>query len=56
MENYTFYFDIQMFDNHLIINDQNNIILIDTGSPSTLHNAPFLDFCGMNFLVCRETY
>jgi len=49
MENSTFYFDIQMFDKHLIITDQNNIILVDTGSPSTLHNALFLDFCGMNF-------
>lgn len=42
-------FDIQIFDNHLIIADQNNIILIDTGSPSTLHNAPILNFCGTDF-------
>ena len=49
MKNNTYTFDIIIFDKHLIIEDQNNIILVDTGSPVTLNNTPLLNFCERDF-------
>lgn len=49
MKDKTYIFDIQIFDKHLIIENQNNIILVDTGSPVTLHDAPLLNFCERDF-------
>ena len=37
-------FKITIFKGHSIIKDKNNIILIDTGAPSTIHNTENLSF------------
>jgi hypothetical protein len=49
MNNNKYIFDIELYDKHLIIHDQDNIILVDTGSPTTLHNKPEFEFCGRKF-------
>lgn len=42
-------FQITLFKGHPIINDGENIILIDTGAPSTIHTSSNLTFCTDNF-------
>jgi hypothetical protein len=37
-------FQIRLFKGHPIINDGENIILIDTGAPSTIHTLASLNF------------
>lgn len=42
-------FEITIFKGHPIINDGENIILIDTGAPSTIHASDSLIFCSESF-------
>lgn len=48
-------FQINLFKGHPIIKDGDNIILIDTGAPSTIHNTNNLFFCSENF-SCVTNY
>ena len=51
----TFYmrqtFEINFVDGHLLIRDNGNTILIDTGSPVTVHSGNVLNFLGREFAV-----
>ena len=38
-------FELNLFEGHPIIEDGDNIILIDTGAPSTIHSSDELNFC-----------
>lgn len=42
-------FNLNIFDGHAIISDGENIILIDTGSPSTIHTSNNLSFCSDDY-------
>ena len=42
-------FPINLVDGHLLISDNGNTILVDTGSPMTVHNAQSLNFLGREF-------
>ena len=42
-------FPINLVDGHLLISDNGNTILVDTGSPMTVHNAQSLHFLGHEF-------
>jgi len=42
-------FKLEIFKGHPIIQDGNNIILIDTGAPSTIHNANSLTFISSSY-------
>lgn len=42
-------FTINNFDKHLIIEDNGNTYLIDTGSPFSVHDGDTLEFCGHQF-------
>lgn len=44
-------FDINLVDGHLLISDNGNTILVDTGSPLTLHKEDTLSFLGREFAV-----
>lgn len=48
-------FQISLFKGHPIINDGENIILIDTGAPSTIHASSILTFCSENY-NCSTNY
>lgn len=48
-------FQITLFKGHPIINDGENIILIDTGAPSTIHASNVLTFCSENY-NCSTNY
>lgn len=48
-------FQITLFKGHPIINDGENIILIDTGAPSTIHTSNNLTFCSDNY-SCSSNY
>jgi hypothetical protein len=48
-------FQIQLFKGHPIINDGENIILVDTGAPSTIHASDSLSFCSASF-DCSTNY
>ncbi len=48
-------FHITLFKGHPIINDGENIILIDTGAPSTIHASNNLIFCSDNY-NCSTNY
>ncbi|MBV6477954.1 MAG: hypothetical protein HGGPFJEG_00699 [Ignavibacteria bacterium] len=48
-------FQINLFKGHPIIKDGENIMLIDTGAPSTIHFANNLFFCSDNF-SCTTNY
>ena len=48
-------FQIRLFKGHPIINDGENIILIDTGAPSTIHTLDSLNFCSESF-GCSTNY
>ena len=48
-------FQITLFKGHPIINDGENIILIDTGAPSTIHESSNLTFCSDNY-SCSTNY
>lgn len=48
-------FQITLFKGHPIINDGENIILIDTGAPSTIHASESLIFCSESF-GCSTNY
>jgi len=48
-------FQITLFKRHPIINDGENIILIDTGAPSTIHASSVLTFCSENY-NCSTNY
>jgi hypothetical protein len=48
-------FQIQLFQGHPIITDGVNRILIDTGSPSTIHASDSLNFCSESF-GCSTNY
>lgn len=48
-------FKINIFDGHPIIIDGENTILIDTGSPSTIHISNNLTFCSDNY-YCSTNY
>ncbi len=48
-------FEIQLFDGHPIIKDGENIILIDTGSPVSIHSEESLYFCSKNY-SCNKIY
>jgi hypothetical protein len=47
-------YDLTLFDGHPIIVDGSNIILIDTGSPQTLHTLGTLDFNGRTFNTATD--
>ena len=42
-------FKLELFDGHAIIRDDVNVILIDTGSPITIHKEKSLGFCGKEY-------
>lgn len=42
-------YQITLFNGHLLIKDGDNIILIDTGSPSTIHTSSHLTFCSKEY-------
>ena len=42
-------FDINLVDGHLLISDNGNTILVDTGSPVTVHQEDTLSFLGREF-------
>ena len=44
-------FDINFVDGHLLISDNGNTILVDTGSPTTVHQGNILSFLGRDFAV-----
>ena len=44
-------FDINLVDGHLLISDNGNTILVDTGSPVTVHQEDTLNFLGREFPV-----
>ena len=44
-------FDINLVDGHLLISDNGNTILVDTGSPVTVHQGNILSFLGRDFAV-----
>lgn len=44
-------FDINLVDGHLLISDNGNTILVDTGSPLTVHQEDTLCFLGREFPV-----
>lgn len=48
-------FQLTLFKGHPIINDGENTILIDTGSPSTIHASESLNFCSERF-KCKTSY
>jgi hypothetical protein len=48
-------FQLQIFKGHPIIQDGDNIILIDTGAPSTIHVSGELNFLSENF-SCTSNY
>ena len=48
-------FQIILFKGHPIIKDGDNTILIDTGSPSTIHTSESLSFCSVNY-NCSTNY
>lgn len=48
-------FQITLFKGHPIINDGQNIILIDTGAPSTIHASSVLTFFSENY-NCSTNY
>lgn len=48
-------YKIQLYKGHPIINDGENIILIDTGAPSTIHSSDSLNFCSDSF-GCSTNY
>jgi hypothetical protein len=48
-------FQIKLFKGHPIIKDGDNIILIDTGAPSTIHTSDSLTFCSANY-SCSTNY
>jgi hypothetical protein len=48
-------FPLQIFKGHPIIQDGDNIILIDTGAPSTIHVSDGLNFLSENF-SCTSNY
>lgn len=42
-------YTINKFDNHLIIEDNDHTMLVDTGSPFSIFDGAALDFCGRQF-------
>lgn len=48
-------YKILLYKGHPIINDGENIILIDTGAPSTIHSSDSLNFCSDSF-GCSTNY
>lgn len=48
-------FQIQFFKGYPIINNGENIILVDTGAPSTIHSSDSLNFCSESF-GCSTNY
>lgn len=44
-----FFFKLTCFDNHAIINSEDDVILIDTGSPATIHKSNNIIFLGQSF-------
>ena len=42
-------FNCEIIDGHCIIRDQGNVILLDTGSPVTIHETKTLKFLGDDF-------
>lgn len=48
-------FPLSLFQGHPIIVDKENIILIDTGNPSTIHVSDSIDFCSERF-GCTTNY
>ena len=47
-------FQIYLVDGHAIIEENENIILIDTGSPSTIHSQHTLNFMGSAYPVSQN--
>jgi hypothetical protein len=48
-------FQIQLFKGHPIINEGENRILIDTGTPTTIHASDSLNFCSESY-GCSTNY
>jgi hypothetical protein len=44
-------FNIELFEGHPIIESGNDRILVDTGSPSTIHITESIEFCGRTYSV-----
>lgn len=38
-------FKLDLFDGHPIINHNQDVILIDTGAPSSIHDSGTINFC-----------
>ena len=47
-------FSLQLIDGHAIIESGNHRILIDTGSPQTIHTSTTLDFMGKSYACSKE--
>lgn len=50
-----FSFSLELFDGHPILRDGGHVILLDTGSPVTLHTSPELLFCNET-VICQSDY
>ena len=46
---------LEIFNGHPIINDGENTILIDTGSPATIHDDGIINFCSTAY-ICSKNY
>lgn len=44
-------FELSLFDGHPILQDGENVILLDTGNPSTIHAGKQLAFMGERYNV-----
>lgn len=47
-------FDIDFVNDHLLISDNGNTILVDTGCPVTVHQERTINFLGRDFAVCTS--
>ncbi|HMR42014.1 MAG TPA: hypothetical protein PKA90_16475 [Ignavibacteria bacterium] len=47
-------FELDILDGHAIMHNNNDVILIDTGAPSTLHKNDTLDFMSVNYPVLTK--
>lgn len=48
-------FELDLIDGHAIIRSGDDVILVDTGAPSSMHIRPTLTFCS-NEYPCAQTY
>lgn len=49
-------FPITLFDKHILLHSNENIILVDTGSPVTIHSENQITFCNQTFDCSKEYF